>query len=61
MLTTCYLCGRTDDSDLLHWGQSADYGFYHLACKEQALADTLAQKPREWVSAPGTPEPKGAR
>ena len=33
MKTTCYLCGETDSSDLMHWGRN-EIGWYHRDCAE---------------------------
>lgn len=47
MMTTCHICGQTDDSDLSRWGQSPDLGWYHLKCASTASEQATA-KP-EWV------------
>lgn len=34
MRTTCYLCEKTDDSDLIKWGRN-EIGWYHRACMQE--------------------------
>src|SRR6266581_4542160 len=53
MKTMCLVCGETDNSDLMYWGQSADLGWYHRACAGAGV-DAMAQH-REPATAAGAP------